>query len=393
MFVCIAGKNNIAVDILEYLIINCRKRYELGVVCNKNENGINGWQKSLRYFAKKYDIREYSLEELYEKRDLIFISLEFERIVNPKLFLRDARLYNIHFSLLPQYKGMYTSAIPILNGEQYVGVTFHKIDSGIDTGEIICQKKFELSSKWTCRELYLQYIKYGTKLVLDCIENVLQDKISCVPQSSQKSTYYSKKYIDYSNLVIDLNQTADGINRQLRAFTFREYQMPEVYGEKIICSQITDIRSKQKPGTIISRNSSAMMVATIDYNILLFLDRFNDLMDACKRGDLTTVKEICSIAKHINESDEHGWTPLIVATYNNHIDIVEYLLLNGANIFAKNNNGTNLLMYAKEAYILYGERKLFDLFCELGLSPKETDYSGKNLEDYLSISNDKIDGV
>lgn len=72
--------------------------------------------------------------------DLIFISLEFDKIVNPDLF-KDARLYNIHFSLLPSYKGMYTSAIPILNGEEMVGVTFHEIDKGIDTGNIIAQKK------------------------------------------------------------------------------------------------------------------------------------------------------------------------------------------------------------------------------------------------------------
>ena len=139
MFICVAGKNNIAVDVLEYLIRINNGRYELGVVCNKTETGKNSWQKSLRFFSQRFNVPEYHLEDMYMRDDLIFISLEFDKIVNPDLF-KDARLFNIHFSLLPSYKGMYTSAIPILNGEEMVGVTFHEIDKGIDTGNINAQK-------------------------------------------------------------------------------------------------------------------------------------------------------------------------------------------------------------------------------------------------------------
>ena len=152
MFICIAGKNNIAVNVLEYLVKNNNKRYELGVVCNKTEKGINTWQKSLRYFAKKYNVKEYRIENIYQINQLLFISLEFDRIINTQYF-KDARLYNIHFSLLPKYRGMYTSAFPILNGEEKSGVTLHKIDNGIDTGDIISQICFELSPMITSREL------------------------------------------------------------------------------------------------------------------------------------------------------------------------------------------------------------------------------------------------
>lgn len=53
MFVCVAGKNDISVEILEYLVERQEDRYEIGVVCNKNETGKDSWQKSLRYHAKK----------------------------------------------------------------------------------------------------------------------------------------------------------------------------------------------------------------------------------------------------------------------------------------------------------------------------------------------------
>lgn len=385
-----AGKNNIAVDVLEYLIRINNGRYELGVVCNKTETGKNSWQKSLRFFSQRCNVPEYHLEDMYMRDDLIFISLEFDKIVNPDLF-KDARLYNIHFSLLPSYKGMYTSAIPILNGEEMVGVTFHEIDKGIDTGNIIAQKKIKVDQKDTSRDLYSKYISNGTQLVLSQIENVIQDKVHAYPQEAKGSTYYSKKYIDYSNLKIDLRQTALGIQKQIRAFSFREYQLPVVCGKKIIDSKITDIRSLKKAGTIVEQNENGIMFASVDYNIILYIDRFYELLEACKTGDLDLVKDICSVKKHINECDEHGWTPLMVATYNNQKKVVDYLLINGADIFAINNNGTNLLMYAKAAYLQYDDIELLKKFFHLGVDIEREDYRGKNLESYLKDDGYKLD--
>lgn len=385
-----AGKNNIAVDVLEYLIRINNGRYELGVVCNKTETGKNSWQKSLRFFSQRFNVPEYHLEDMYMRDDLIFISLEFDKIVNPDLF-KDARLYNIHFSLLPSYKGMYTSAIPILNGEEMVGVTFHEIDKGIDTGNIIAQKKIKIDQQDTSRDLYLKYISNGTQLVLSQIENVIQDKVHAYPQEAKGSTYYSKKYIDYSNLKIDLRQTALGIQKQIRAFSFREYQLPVVCVKKIIDSKITDIRSLKKAGTIVEQNENGIMFASVDYNIILYIDRFYELLEACKTGDLDLVKDICSVKKHINECDEHGWTPLMVATYNNQKKVVDYLLINGADIFAVNNNGTNLLMYAKAAYLQYNDIELLKKFFDLGVDIEREDYRGKNLESYLKDDGYKLD--
>ena len=54
---------------------------------------------------------------------------------------------------------MYTSCLPILNGETITGVTLHKIDSGIDTGYIIKQKVFKININDTARDLYLKYLK------------------------------------------------------------------------------------------------------------------------------------------------------------------------------------------------------------------------------------------
>ena len=65
MIVCLAGKNNIAVDVLEYLI-SCRqklKNFDIVCILNKNEDGKNGWQKSLKWYCEKHEILLTSLVE------------------------------------------------------------------------------------------------------------------------------------------------------------------------------------------------------------------------------------------------------------------------------------------------------------------------------------------
>lgn len=387
-FICIAGKNNIAVAVLNY-IINNYKGYNIGIVCNKTETGKNHFNRSLRLFAEQKSIKEYRLEEVYGIDNLVFISLEFDQIIKPSLFL-NARLYNIHFSLLPQYKGMYTSVHPILNGEEYVGVTLHKIDSGIDTGDIIDQERFAVGDS-NCKELYLKFIQYGIKVVIRNLNNIIHNTVTSVPQSSYKSSYYSKASIDYRNIRIDLNQTAEGVARQIRAFSFRDYQLPKVYNKAIIDFKILDSKSNAEPGTILYENNLGIVMSTINNNIALYFDKFMELMNACALGQMDRITEICTIQKHINEQDTNGWSPLIKATYYNQVEVVLYLISVGANIHVKNRNGTNLLMYAKEAYKNYNDNTLFKLLKKFSLSEKEKDYYDHDLLFYLDKDGISLD--
>ena len=128
-----------------------------------------------------------------------------------------------------------------------------------------------------------------------------------------------------------------------------------------------------------------MLVTTIDYNIILYIDRLEELIEACRTGDKEKVCTICMMPKYVNAKETiNGWTPLMVATYNNQIPIVYTLIGCGADIFAKNYNGTNLLMYAKDAYLQSGNSELFELFVKLGISPDAKDYKGNSLWDYLN---------
>ena len=149
--ICIAGKNEIALYGLQILL----KKFDAEqlLVCPNKMTDEPSWQPDLARYANHYGVTVSGLEDLYRIKDLVFISLEFDKIINPKKFLSD-ELYNVHFSLLPAYKGVYTSYWPIMNGEVKSGVTIHKIEKGIDTGDILFQKQFELPDTFTSRDLY-----------------------------------------------------------------------------------------------------------------------------------------------------------------------------------------------------------------------------------------------
>ena len=267
--ICIAGKNNIAIDVCKY-VVEHYPHAQIYALINRNEPGEDNWQRSyLNYINSEPHVTLATLEQMYEIEDLVFMSVEYDRIIRPHLF-KTNYLYNIHFSLLPAYKGVYPSVWPILNGEEYAGVTLHKMDQGIDTGDIIAQKRFKLSQKETSFSLYTRLIAEGTKLVVKNIDRLIENRFLALKQPIQGSTYYSKKSIDYANLTIDLNVTAAQLDRQIRAFYFPAYQVAQVYNQSIIGTKIKKTKSTFKPGTILKETNEWIEISTIDYNIVLY---------------------------------------------------------------------------------------------------------------------------
>ena len=72
------------------------------------------------------------------------------------------------------------------------------------------------------------------------------------------------------SFLINLNKTAFEVHNQIRMFAFEEYQLPTIFGYKILKSKITSKKSKQKPGEIVFNKPRSIQISTIDYDLLLF---------------------------------------------------------------------------------------------------------------------------
>ena len=381
--ICIAGKNDIAVDVMLYLKKNYSD-YRLVCIYNRNETGVNSWQKSLKWFAEKNGVEEVTLDQAYQIPNLLFLSLEFDRIIKPSKFISDD-LYNIHFSLLPQYKGMYTSVLPILNDESYTGVTLHKIRDGIDTGEIVDAVRIPIKPDDSSLDLYISLINSGVELVKKNLPKLLSGDVICFPQSAEKSTYYPKSEIDYTTLSLNVNCTAYQIKNQIRAFNFRPYQLLTWNGIRYLDSVILPNISYEKPGTIIKDDNTSTIISTIDYDIRLFKDTFDQMIKYIIDKNNDAVIELLVTNKLLVSKESHGWTLLTVAVYNDNYEMVVYLVNHGADYHVINNNGTNLLMYAKDCYVIHHNTQIFEYLLNLGLSPLDKDYNGLSLIDYCRL--------
>ena len=378
--ICISGKNDIAVNGIKYVVSEFSE-YDICFIPG-TDRGINNWENSFKKAGEDLGLRQVSLEDVYDIEELLFISLEFSELVDTTRF-RSKRLFNIHFSLLPKYKGMYTSALPILHGEDKSGVTLHEIDNGIDTGGIIDQIEFPINPEDTARDLYFKYLCNGFTLFKANLENLVNNNYSSIPQSACNSSYYSKKSIDYKNIKINFFKSAFEVKNQFRAFAFREYQMPLFENWHIYKSEITAERSVGKPGEKRYENEDHFVVSTVDYDIRLFKDYYSMLWECCEAGDGEELERAVGKVPDINLVNTKGWNAIIIATYNGHLSILERLIALGADINSRNGNGTTLLMYALSYFERTQDSRVFEFLARLGSSTSGEDVYGKSLKEYI----------
>ena len=381
--VCIAGKNEIAVNALHHLIASAAsdRSIDLCVLANRTDDGQTSWQPSLRRHAILAGVPEVSLDQLYSIQDLVFLSLEFDRLVRPDRFA-SRELFNIHFSALPKYKGMYTSIMPILMGETESGVTLHKIDRGIDTGDIIDQMRFPIERDDTGRDLYQKYLDQSFVLLQNNLSAVLSGEYQAASQDRFGGSYFSKQAIDFSNIQLDLNKTACEIHNQVRAFTFRDYQLPYFFGSPVCKSEVLNEKTTQKPGTVLSEDERCFEIATVDYRLRLTKDYYQEFWSACESGNIEDARTYSLRLPDLDLRNKSGWNGLIIATYWNNLRVVELLLNSGASIHTTNYRGTTIPMYAMAAYRRTGDDTMIRLVLSCNHDLRHRDENGKTISDY-----------
>lgn len=263
--VFIAGKNRIAVDALKHVA-----RTELRVVAvpNETDQGVDTWQPSLRKAAQQLGVSVETLRSAQFSDGDLVVSLEFEKIVRPQTF-EGVSFFNIHFSLLPKYRGCFTSFWPIFNGEDETGVTLHEIDDGIDTGRIIDQKKIKLSDAITARELYESYQDVGFKVFTENLGKLVSGGYVARDQKPEDASYYSRSSFSKDQNELPLGATASQTNKFVRSYFFPEFQTATFNGTAIASCEITGSESTLPPGTVLSQDKMSFFVATKDFDVKL----------------------------------------------------------------------------------------------------------------------------
>lgn len=123
--------------------------------------------------------------------------------------------FNLHASLLPNYRGAAPINWAIINGETKTGVSTFFIDEKIDTGEMILQKEVEISKTETAGQLHDKLMTNGSYLVVDTLNLIKKGNVETTPQNENHNIKTAYK-LDKENCFINWNNSVSQIYNQVR---------------------------------------------------------------------------------------------------------------------------------------------------------------------------------
>ncbi len=117
-------------------------------------------EKKIFLFSKRQKAESQILRHLKKRKIRLICLAGFMKILSKKFIKHfNGKILNIHPSLLPKYKGLNTHERAIANNEKYSGCTVHLVNSKLDSGKIILQKKVRIYEKDTAKTLRKKILK------------------------------------------------------------------------------------------------------------------------------------------------------------------------------------------------------------------------------------------
>jgi methionyl-tRNA formyltransferase len=174
--------------------------------------------------------------------------------------------FNLHASLLPQYRGAAPINHAIMNGETKTGNTTFFIDDKIDTGNILLQDEIEISGNDTAGSLHDKLMLKGANLVLETVNKLESNKIKAKPQNTAQKINYAPKIFKAD---CEINWSMDGkiIYNKIRGLSpypgawtnirFRD----EESSMKILNAKFIQQKHNDEIGQIIQSEKNKILVA------------------------------------------------------------------------------------------------------------------------------------
>jgi methionyl-tRNA formyltransferase len=150
---------------------------------------------------------------------------------------------NVHASLLPRWRGAAPIQRAILAGDEISGVTLMQIDEGLDTGPMLARQTLDIRWK-NAGQVVKEMANLGARLLVEWLESPTAPE----PQPIAGATYAPK--LEKAEARIDWSQTAEQIERQVRAFNPVPGAWFEANGERIKLLKADIDRGSGKAGEV-----------------------------------------------------------------------------------------------------------------------------------------------
>lgn len=162
---------------------------------------------------------EEFLEELRSLNADLFVVIAFRMLPEVVWGMPPMGTFNLHASLLPDYRGAAPINWAIINGETKTGVTTFFLRHEIDTGDIIARSEVEIGSDEDAGSLHDRLMKLGAQVTLETLDAIAEGKVTPVKQDSIGASVKAAPKIFPATCVIDWNRPAAEIHNFVRGLS------------------------------------------------------------------------------------------------------------------------------------------------------------------------------
>ncbi len=228
-------------------------------------------EKALEYdllVAQPEKVREESfIDELEKLKPDVIVVVAFGQILPERILnLPKYGCINVHASLLPEYRGAAPIQWAVIDGLNETGVTTMYMDKGLDTGDIIAQRRVPVDKEETGGSLFDKLSEEGAILLTETLDQLEKGTAVRTKQDDEKSSYakmLTKEMgrMDFSKDAVSLERLIRGLNPWPSAYTRIQDKNLKIYkadvlGEEAVLQIVNPdqdrIEDWNQPGTVIA---------------------------------------------------------------------------------------------------------------------------------------------
>ena len=210
--------------------------------------------------------RSPAIDELRQLRPDLIVVMAYGQIL-PKtvLELPSIACLNLHASLLPRHRGAAPIQAAILAGDRETGITVMHMAEGLDTGDIVLEKRLQIQRRDTGADLHDRLADLAPVALAEALELLLAGKAPRAPQAEEKATYAAK--LDRDSGWIEWGRDCWYLDRLIRAM----YSWPGAYTEmpgqeagprRLKVQRALPVhRRRGSPGTVLGVSPRGILVA------------------------------------------------------------------------------------------------------------------------------------
>ncbi len=206
------------------------------------------------------------LEELKQWQPNLQVVVAFRMLPKVVWQLPEYGTFNLHASLLPQYRGAAPINWAVINGEKITGVSTFFIDEKIDTGAMILQKETAIEADETVGSLHDRLMIIGADLVVETLDLIKAGTTDTIPQSNSTLLKEAPKLtkentrIDWSKGIYSIYNHIRGLNPYPAAWTIIKNGDTELNAKIYDVAMIKEAHSDKHGNIILEDNLLKVMV-------------------------------------------------------------------------------------------------------------------------------------